>query len=891
MPIVKIPFTPGINREVTNYAGSGGYYDCNKIRFRAGNPEKIGGWINAYTGNTFYGVARQIWNWETSNTLNLIAMGTNQKYYVNFGGAFYDITPVAGTSTLSNPFSTTSGSPLVTVNDSAAVTLGTWVTYSGATSVGGLTLNSSYEVIAIPNLNSTFTTASSGTGTTATISFTAQPFAPPIGSSVTISEMNPTGYNGTYTITASSTTSVSFANTTTGSQVTAGLISFALSGYQIIAGSNATSSTSGGGTVTATYQINASNATVASNGSGWGGPAWGEGGWGGVNSAGQLVTTYLPLRLWSQANFGDNLVAAISDGAMYYWTPTFTSGGFQPAVTINTAAASNIKTTQTVVSAVSSSYTFTVANSQGVDYGATVTLGTGAAVGSSIPANTTVSPSPTYTGYTTITVTNPVTLAAGDPVNFSYSGLTAPTIVNQVIVSTTNQFAIALGSTSYNPVTFNQLFNPMLVRWSDQSIPYEWTPATYNQSGEQVLSAGSYIVGGISTRQENLIWTDRALYSMQYVGAPFVFSFTLMMDNISIASPYAMITVNGVTFWMGVDKFYTYNGTVTVLPCTVRKYVFSNINQEQSYQIICGQNEQFNEVWWFYPSSGSYVNDSYVIYNYAENTWYYGTLNRTAWFNSSLQYNPLAVFSIQTSYLNTAITTTGSISSIQLINAYSYPESGTIIIDSEQMTYTNNTGTTLTGITRAVNNTVATTHAAYTKVSMTAPNQILFHEYGVDDYSTGTAQPIYSYIQTSDFDIGQGGDRFGYVWRMLPDFTFVGSNYNTAPNPVIYLTLNPRNNSGSSYLTSTGGDENNSVALTDGTTTNTQAAPTPPNQATPGVSPTAFPANTYPVEQFTGAIYTRVRGRQMAYVVSSTTTGVQWQMGQMRFDIRPDGRR
>ena len=285
-----------------------------------------------------------------------------------------------------------------------------------ASAVGGLTLNGSYEVIAIPNLNSTYTTASSGTGTTATISFAAQPFAPPVGSSVTISGMNPTGYNGTYVVTASTTTSVSFANITTGSQVTAGLISFALSGYQIIAGSNATSSTSGGGTVTATYQINASNATVASNGSGWGGPAWGQGGWGGVNSAGQLITTYLPLRLWSQANFGDNLVAAISDGAMYYWTPTFTSGGFSPAVTINAAAASNIKTTQTVVSAVTSSYTFTVANSQGVDYGATVTLGTGAAGGSSIPTGTTVSPSPTYTGYTTITVNNPVTLAAGDQI-------------------------------------------------------------------------------------------------------------------------------------------------------------------------------------------------------------------------------------------------------------------------------------------------------------------------------------------------------------------------------------------------------------------------------------------------------------------------------------------
>jgi hypothetical protein len=811
MPIVKIPFTPGINREVTNYAGSGGYYDCNNIRFRAGNPEKIGGWVNAFYPNTFYGVARQIWNWETSTTLNLIAMGTNQKYYVNLGGTYYDITPVAGTSTLSSPFTTVSGSPLVTVTDPASVTVGTWVTYSGASTVGGLNLNNSYEIISI----------------------------------------------------------------VTG-------------GYTIIASSNATSSATDGGTVTATYQINASNATIASNGSGWGGPPWGEGGWGGQNSGGQLVTTYIPLRLWSQANFGDNLVAAISDGAMYYWTPTFSSGGFSPAVTINAAAASNIKTTQTVVAAVTSSTTFVVANSQGIDYGAVVTLGTGAAGGSSIPANTTVSASPYYTGYTTITVNNAVTLAAGDPVNFSYSGQTAPTVVNQIIVSATYQFVVALGSTPYNPATFNQPFNPMLVRWSDQSIPYEWTPATYNQSGEQSLAAGSYIVGGISTRQENLIWTDRALYSMQYVGAPFVFSFQLMMDNISIASPYAMITVNGVTYWMGTDKFYTYNGTVTPLPCSVRKYVFSNLNQTQSYQVTCGQNEQFNEVWWFYPSSESYVNDSYVIFNYAENSWYYGAMNRTAWFNSSLQYYPMAVFSIQTSYLSAAITTTGAITSIPVINAFSYPEEGTVIIGTEQLSYTGNTGTTLTGITRAVNNTTAVTHPAYAKVSFLAPNQILFHENGVDDVSTGFAQPIYSYIQTSDFDIGQGGDRFGYVWRMLPDFTFVGS---TATNPKIYLTLNPRNNSGSSYLTSTGGDENNTVAQIDGTVTNTQSAPIPPNQATPGLNYTTFPMNSYPVEQYTGAVYTRVRGRQMAYVVSSNTTGVQWQMGAMRFDVKPDGRR
>lgn len=798
MPINPITFKPGINREITNYSGKGGFYDCNKVRFRSGNPEKIGGWIDAYYPNTFYGVARQLWNWETSNTLNLIAFGTNQKYYINFGGTYYDVTPVASTATLTNPFTTTSGSLLVNVTDSASVTVGTWVTYSGATAVGGLTLNGSYEVISIIT-----------------------------------------------------------------------------SGYTIIASSSATSSAGpGGGTVSASYQLNASNATVASNGSGWGGPPWSYGGWGGVDSAGQLITTYLPLRLWSQANFGDNLLMAISDGAMYYWTPVYTASAFQPAVTINTAATQYTKTTQTVVSAVTSSNTFVVTNSQGIDYGAVISLGTGASVGSSIPTDTYVSASPTYSGYTVITVNNAaggtgsVTLAAGDPINFSYSGKTAPTVVNQVIVSTVNQFAIALGSTPYNPAVFSQTFNPMLVRWSDQSIPYEWTPATYNQSGEQVLTAGSYIVCGLSTRQENLIWTDRALYSMQYVGAPFVFSFQLMMDNISIASPYAMITVNGVTFWMGTDKFYIYNGTVTQLTCTVRRYVFFNLNQTQSYQIVCGQNEQFNEVWWFYPSSQSYVNDSYVIYNYAEDLWYYGTLNRTAWFNSSLQYFPLAIFSIQTSFLSAAITTTTAISSIPVINAFSYPATGTVVIGSEQFNYTSNSGTSLSGITRAANGSAAATHPAYSKVSYISPNQILFHESGVDDYSTGSQVAISSYLQTSDFDIN-GGDHFGYVWRMLPDFTFEGS---TATTPQLYITLNPRNNSGVPYMT--GGDIGD---VADSTVTGTVHPPVPPN--------------TYPVEQFTGAVYTRIRGRQMSFNVTTSAVGVMWQMGTMRIDMRPDGRR
>lgn len=774
MPITKVPFKPGINRENTNYTNTGGFYDCNKIRFRTGQAEKIGGWTNFSFGNTFSGIARSLWNWESLIGENLIAMGTNQKYYINYAGEYKDITPVASTAVLTNPFTTEAGSPRVLVADGTSVTVGTFVSFTGATAVGGITINGNYEIIAL-----------------------------------------------------------------------------ATGGYYILASTNAGTGATGGGTVTITRGLSAGNAIV-SPAIGWGAPPWGYGGWG---SAASIA---IPMRLWAQANFGDDLIFAARNAAMYYWTKDTTI--FAPAVTINEKASTVVKTRQTVATAVTGSTTFTIVNSQGVDIGATVTLISGA-VGSSIPTGTYVTSS--YGGYTTISVDSAVTLSAGDIVGFSYSGKCAPTAVGAVLVSTTNQFAVALGSTPYNPSNFNPTYSPLLVRWADQSVPYDWTPSTTNQSGEQLLSSGSYIVTGLSTRQEILVWTDRALFSMQYVGAPFVFNFQLMMDNISIMSPNAMISVNGQTFWMGQDKFYMYNGTVQSLPCSVRKYVFSNLNTTQANQVVCGQNEQFNEIWWFYPSTFSNVNDSYVVYNYLDDVWYYGTMNRTAWLQSSLQTYPIAVLSIQASYLSAALTADPTQTTIQLLNANSYPNSGTVLIGSEQITYTGTTSTSLTGCTRGANGTLAASHAIYAAAPLYSPNQILYHEVGYDDQSAPTTAPIVTYLQTADFDIN-GGDHFGYVWRILPDFTFEGS---TGINPYLTVTVNSRTNLGTTYTN----------PVDQPSVTNTQHPPIPPN--------------TYPVEQFTGEIFTRVRGRQMNLYIQSNVLGISWQMGTMRIDMRPDGRR
>jgi hypothetical protein len=422
-----------------------------------------------------------------------------------------------------------------------------------------------------------------------------------------------------------------------------------------------------------------------------------------------------------------------------------------------------------------------------------------------------------------------------------------------VFTSSVGNFTIALGATPYDPTNFAPAFDPLLVRWSDYDNPFEWVPATTNQSGEQHLSNGSYIQAAVDTRQEILIWTDAALFTMQYLGPPYVWGINLLMENISIASQNSAVTVNNVTYWMGVDKFYQYTGRVETLPCSLRQFVFTNINKSQIAQIVAGTNEGYNEVWWFYPSKNSNVNDSYVIYNHLERLWYYGSMNRTAWLDSPLREYPMAAYSTQNTYLDQAISS--SATTITVLDGYPYPDTGVIQIGSEKISYTGTEGNSLLNCVRGFNSTTAASHAAYAAVMLVTPNQLVYHEYENDDQLLTVAAPIESYIESSDFDI-QDGQSFGYVWRILPDLTF---NNSTVDSPSVTLTVKPRQNSGSNY--------------------------------TSADSPTVTRTAQYPVEQYTGQVYTRVRGRQMAFRVDSTGLGVAWQMGMMRIDVRPDGRR
>ena len=715
MPQKKITFKPGVNQENTRYVTEGGWYDCDKVRFRQGFPEKIGGW-QQISPSTFLGVCRALWNWVTLTGLNLLGFGTNLKYYLEEGGAFYDITPLryqTATVSLSNAFTTTNTSSTVQVT-STGINLfnGDLVNiYGVANAVNGIpaaNLNAQFTVTRVDANNFTISAGaaatSSGTGG-GSFTLTYFSYAFPITAVSTVSGST------TVTITASANGCitgdfVNFFQSVTYNGIT-------LSGYYQITLAQLNSYTitaanvaSGTGTQTATsyvnYQIN-TGASIQVSQTGWSSGTWSSSTWG--NSTG----SNLQLRLWTQANFGENLIFSPRGGGLYYWV-----------------AANNV----------------------------------------------------TSIGYNLLQTYNP------DP--------NIPQIVNFVVISDASRFVICMGVNDYGSSTLN----PMLIRWSDQQSTTVWTPAVNNQAGSLTLSHGSSIVGAIQSRQEIVVFTDSSVYSLQYLGPPVVWGSTLVGDNTSILSPNAIALASGVVYWMGNGKFYTYNGTVQTLNCDLREFIFTNINTNQFYQVYAGTNEAFNEVWWFYCSANSTANDTYVIYNYVDQAWYFGYLGRTAWTDTGLRPYPIGA------------------------------------------TYANN---------------------------------LVYHEYGTDDNTTGTPVAIDSYIQTSEFDI-EDGDRFSFVWQLLPDVRFNGS---TASSPQVTMTLSGMQNSGSGLNTpmNYAGQNYANVIQT-----------TKPVPASSSVSSVV-------IEKFTGTAPVRVRGRQLIFRIEGYQLGLQWQLGAPRINIRADGRR
>jgi len=745
MPLQKLAFRPGVNRENTSYANEGGYYASNKIRFRSGQPEKIGGWA-ADTGTTvstlkpptgtLWGVARGMWNWLNLTGYNLLAIGTNLKYYIQNGpnGLVYDVTPLRFTTGAGEAtFAATTGSPIITVTDIAhGAQAGDFVTFSGAASLGGnitaAILNAEFQITSYVSSNQYTITASvnanssdSGNGgasvvaayqiTTGTDIFSlnvgwgAGTWGGIVFGTAT-NQLNGSINDSVTTITVDDTTAFTAAGNIL---IDSENISYTSKNSTQFLG--CTRGLSGTGSGAAASHADNAIVTQSTTFTGWGSPA--------------ATGIGIQLRLWSQSNFGEDLIFNPRGGALYYWA--------------NAASASTFNRGQ-------------------------------------------------YLGPSTAIVTKSGTITTDS---------SCPTVANFVMVSDASRFVLVFGCNDYG----SAIQDPLLIRWSDQESFATWFPAVTNQAGSYRLSHGSQIVTAMQTRQEILVLTDSAIYSMQYLGPPYVWSFQIMGDNISIAGPNAIATANNITYWMGTDKFYMYSGRVQTLPSTLREYVFNDINLEQAFQFCAGTNEGYSEVWWQYCSANSSVVDRYVIYNHLENTWYYGDWNnyqnlnqgRTAWLDSSLRSFPMAT------------------------------------------TY---------GVAGGSSNA-----------------QLVYHESGVDDGTVNPSVPIVAQVTSSDFDIGDGHN-FGFVWRLIPDLTFDGSNVN---QPTAMFTVLPRANSGAPY-----GNSNNPDVVSTQNYQNTR---------------------TYAIQEFTQQVYVRIRGRQMAFKVSSDELGVQWQLGVPRIDIRPDGRR
>ena len=505
MPFIKLQFKPGVNRDQTNYSNEGGWFECDKIRFRSGYPEKLGGWQRSAPSD-FVGYCRQMLNWITTYSDDMLAMGTNVKVYIEIAGNFYDITPLRDTDpVLSTPdtdncINTTSATTTITVN-------------LGATAHGAQT--GDYVIIA---------------GVTGS------------GSPSAIGGIPITEINGTYEITR---------------------VDNFIFTYEVSTAATSTVSAAGGTAIDLSFQISPGNA-ITVGGYGWNVGTWGRGDWG----TGTITPVFLPQRDWWFDNFDNDLVMNIRNGEGYWWVRGTTE---DPGPALSTPAI------------------------RLADY------------------------------------------ADGE----GYDPDAVPAQIMQLLVSQQDRHLIAFGAVPFGSTSITD-FDPLLIRWADQDTPGDWTPTQTNTAGDLRVSRGSRIVRALPTRQEILVWTDTHLFTLQFLGTTDVFGLQEYADNISVMSPRAMASAANITYWMGQDKFYAYTGRVETLPCSLRNHVFNNFNINQADQVVCGTNERWNEIWWFYPTEQSDYNDAYVVYNHLERIWYYGTIDRTAWLDTALRNYPQA---------------------------------------------------------------------------------------------------------------------------------------------------------------------------------------------------------------------------------------------------------
>ena len=587
MPLTKLQFRPGINQEITSYSNEGGWRDCDKIRFKLGYPEKIGGW-EKLTSSTYLGSARALHNWIALDGSNYLGVGTHLKYYIEEGGGFNDITPLrppnpAAPTNLQTgagdvTFAATNGSATITVTDALHGAIeGDFVTFSGAASLGGLItdtiLNAEHQIVSILNANSYTITASVEADSNDTNnggSNTVGAYQINVGLDSTVGGTGwGAGLYGGVTAGALETTineGGTFSNSDTTLTVTSGtgiatndliLIDNEILKVTNVATNDLTVTRAQLGTEASTHANGATvilisgNANAANDYFGWG------------NAASGGLTTTTQIRLWSHDNFGEDLLINARDSNIYYWDRS--NNLSSRAIELSTRAG-----TKTSV----------------------------------------------------------------------------PQVAKQVLVSDQDRHVIVFGADGLGATSSaekgNGVQDPLLIRFSSQENPIDFFPSATNTAGDLRLGAGSSFVQAVETKREILVWTDTALFSMRFIGPPFTFGLSQLASNITIMGPNAAVSTEDVVYWMGIDTFYVYAGQTQQLPCTVKDKIFLDFNLEQSDKIVSGVNSEFSEVFWFYPSANSSDNDRYVVYNYLERLWYFGTLSRTAWIDRGVRSFPMA---------------------------------------------------------------------------------------------------------------------------------------------------------------------------------------------------------------------------------------------------------
>ena len=587
MAFTKLQFKPGIVSDITSYSNEGGFVDGDKIRFRLGFPEKIGGWVKA-NANQYEGTARSLHNWSALDGSNFLGLGTTFKYYIEEGGSFNDITPDRATTTNGITFAATNGSATLTVTDTShGAVEGDFVVIAGAATLGGVVtaavLNKEHQIVTVPNGNTytiivSATANGSDTGTGGAGVDGVYQINTGLNNTVGGTGWGAGLFSGITTTALQTQLAEALDNSETAIDVddetnitTAGNVILIDNELMFVAGdtdddtlnvtrayaglgANSNVNTANHGSSSAvTDAVTHDDNSVVRLAKGNAASKDDFSGWGDASSGG--ITTTAELRLWSEDNFGEDLLINPRDGQIYYWDRT------------------NNLTTRAVE----------IGDITGAD--------------------------------------------------------ATPTIAKQILVSDQDRHVIAFGANTIGTT----IQDPLLIRFSSQESLLNWTPTATNTAGDLRLGGGSEFVQAVETKQAILVFTDKTLHAMKFIGPPFTFGLQELSKNITIMSPKAAVAVDDVVYWMGQDTFYIYAGGQTQqLPCTVKNKVFLDINDEESEKIYAGVNSEFGEIIWFYPNASSSDNSNYVIYNYNDKTWYYGILARDVWLDRGLRRNPLA---------------------------------------------------------------------------------------------------------------------------------------------------------------------------------------------------------------------------------------------------------